>query len=427
MLLCLSFDHRTTPFALLELLSRHEPHIAASSAAPDLALGTALLSTCNRFEIYLDMPAPETEPFEATQSQVEDAAELVITRLAESTGIAPAALAASVRVHTGQVAAEHLIGVASGLHSAAKGEEEIAGQVRRAHTAAQRAGTVNHTLEQLFQAATRTSRTIKNRTGLRTAGRSLVDLGLRMAESRINEWDETRTLLIGTGAYAGATVAALRARGVRNIEVFSPSGRASAYAERHGLSPIHEEGLATALSSAHLVIACSRVEDPVLTIDELRAAPATHPRLLLDFGMPRNIDPEVASTPGVGLLDLETITRHASVSELGSEAEALRLVREAAAEFSAAQSERDALPALLTFRAHVLAIMEDELCRARRSSADPEHSPRSSGEELLRRFTGRLLHEPMTRIRSLARAGRTEEATEAMSALFGLDADAPNS
>lgn len=427
MLLCLSFDHRTTPFALLELLSRHKPHIAASSAAPDLALGAALLSTCNRFEIYLDMPAPEAEPFAATQSQGEDAAGLVLARLAESTGIAPETLAASVQVHTGQVAAEHLIGVASGLHSAAKGEEEIAGQVRRAHTAAQRAGTVNHTLEQLFQTATRTSRRIKNRTGWRTAGRSLVDLALRMAESRVTAWDETRILLIGTGAYAGATVAALRARDAHNIEVFSPSGRSSAYAERHGLSPVHKDGLATALSSAHLVIACSRVENPVLTVDELRAAPATHPRLLLDFGMPRNIDPGVTSAPGVELLDLETITRHASVSELGSEAEALRLVREAAAEFSAAQSERDALPALLTFRAHVLAIMEDELCRVRRSNADPGHSPRSTSEETLRRFTGRLLHEPMTRIRSLARAGRADEATEAMNALFGLDTDAPTS
>ena len=424
MLLCLSFDHRTTPFALLELLSRHEPHIAATSADTDFARGAAFLSTCNRFEVYLDVPDTEATAVAPTGSDAAGTAEAAMTRIAETVKVAPETLAEHARVYSGQLAAEHLIGVASGLYSAAKGEEEIAGQVRRAHSAAQRAGTLNHSLEQLFQAATRTSRTVKNRTGLQAAGRSLVDLSLRMAESRVADWSTTRVLLIGTGTYAGATVAALRARGAHNIQVFSQSGRAASFCERRGLTPVSSAGLASALTRADLVVACSRVENPVLTVDELHAARAEHERLLIDLGMPHNIDPGVIAVPGVALLDLQTIAKHASVSELGVEAEALQIVKEAASEFAAAQAERDAIPTLLTFRTHVLSILEDELCRVRRSGPEGRSGHTQAGEESLRRLTGRLLHEPMTRIRSLARAGRVGEATEALNALFGLDTDA---
>ena len=423
MLLCLSFDHRTAPFSLLELLSRHESDIAESNSDAGLARGAVLLSTCNRFEAYLDVPGNDATSVASASSVIEGAAEAAMARIAEAVHIAPETLAEHSRVFSGQLAAEHLIGVASGLHSAAKGEEEIAGQVRRAHSAAQRAGTLTHPLEQLFQAATRTSRAVKHRTGLQSAGRSLVDLSLRMAESRVTDWSTARVLLIGTGTYAGATVAALRARGALGIEVFSPSGRAASFCERRDLTSVATEGLASALSRAQLVIACSRVEHPVLTLDELRTAPAEHERLLIDLGMPRNIDPGITAAPGVTLLDLQTITAHASVSELGAEAEALQIVREAAAEFAAAQAERDALPSLLSFRTHVLSILEDELCRVRRLHPEGRGAEAQLGEESLRRLTGRLLHEPMTRIRSLARAGKTGEATEALNALFGLDVD----
>lgn len=443
MLLCISFDHRATPFALLETLSRHEQAIAASYSDADFLRGVAVLATCNRFEIYLDVrseiedqhPVTEGAPIAAVGTSsglndsaspldIDDAADLAFALLAEITQVPAATLRISANVQTNGTAAEHLIGVASGLHSVAKGEEEIAGQVRRAHSAAQQAGTASHALERLFQAATRTSRTVKNRTGLRSAGRSLVDLSLRMAESRITEWNEARVLLIGTGAYAGATVAALRNRGARRIEVFSPSGRAAEYGKRHGLTPVAADEFGTALGEADLVIACSRVEEPILTTELLRSSSTERPRLLLDLGMPRNVDQGVTEVPGVSLLDLETISKHSSVTELGAEAEALQLVREAASEFTAVQAERDALPTLLTFRTHVLSIMEDELCRVRRASAAEDGTPSASSEESLRRFTGRLLHEPMTRIRSLAREGRADEATEALEALFGLDADA---
>ena len=412
MLLCLSADYRRTPIPLLEHLERRSAEITRSLAEPGFARGSVIVATCNRFEAYLDLR--EGDP---------DAS---VGRIAEAAGVETAELSEALGVHTDELAAEHLFAVACGLESAAVGEGEIAGQVRRAHSAAHRGGTVSDPLERLFQSAHRVSRDVKNRTGIQGEGRSLVRLGRLLAERRIESWAQARVLLIGTGAYAGATVAALNARGAQRIAVHSPSGRAAAFADARGIGAVPPEGFGHALATADLLIACSSVSDPLITAPDLARLEA-RPRLLLDLGMPRNVDPAVGSLDGVELLDIDAIARHAPIPELSAGAEARRLVREAAVEFAASQAEREALPTLVTLREHVLGLLEDELCRARRGPRAEQDGDAGSSTEIesaLRRFTGRLLHEPSERIRALGRAGRADEARSATAALFGIGADA---
>lgn len=466
MLLSLSFSLDRAPFELLESLSKRSAEIAAGLDDPTLTAGSVVVATCNRFEVYA-----ETGPGRG---------DAVLARVAAAAGIEPTELSAVAALATEHETAAHLFAVASGLKSAVVGESEIAGQVRRAHDDARDRGTLTHDLEHLFRTATRTSRDVGHRTDIRSAGRSLVRLALRIAESRVPDWRTVRVLLIGTGAYAGATVAALRARGTELIHVYSPSGRAETYAEQHELSVVHAGGLGEALASADLVIACTRAEEPVLTAELLRAAGAAgaagatgtagpagtagdteadagRPRLLIDLGMPRNIEHAVAELPGVELLDIETIAKHAPVAELTAAAEAQEIVREAAAEFAASRAERDALPALLALRTHVMGILEDELCRARAASGSTAgvvagEGPAAGGgaaapaagdavsadtdaaadrtadvEAALRRFTGKLLHTPMTRIRTLGREGRVPDAADALETLFGIESLRPGS
>lgn len=447
MLFSLSFGIDRAPFDLLEQLSKRSEDVAAALDDPTLTAGSVVIATCNRFEVYAET-GPQRGP-------------AVLARVAAAAGVPEAELVEIAETATEGAAAEHLFAVASGLKSAVVGEGEIAGQVRRAHDEARDRGTLTHSLEHLFRTATRTSREVGHRTDIRSAGRSLVRLSLRIAEARITDWARADVLLIGTGAYAGATVAALRARGAERIHVYSPSGRAVPYAEQHDLTAVPEESFAQALERADLVIACTRAEEPVLTPAMLMPGAAhigarqagtdplgtetverpDHSRLLIDLGMPRNIDPAVAAIPGIELLDLETIAKHAPVAELSAEAEAHEIVRAQAAEFSASQAERDALPVLLALRTHVFGILEDELCRAKKAAgaasshatneeasdqanaaATAESEARAAEvEAALRRFTGKLLHTPMTRIRSLGREGRVPDALDALETLFGID------
>lgn len=413
MLLCLTANHRNASFELLEKLS-----IGSATAATSLvtagAAGAVVLATCNRFEAYLDLDDEADGGGDPVAS--------VIKAIGEASTIEADALRGSVEIITGQRAVEHLFAVSAGLESVIVGEDEISGQVRRALERAREEGTTSSRLELLFQNASHTSRDVKTQTAIGTAGRSLVRLALELAASRIADWSTQNVLVVGTGQYAGTTVAALRDRGAENITVFSPSGRGAAFALRHSLAVA--DSLAEAFDEADLVITCTSSDAPVLTLETvapgtLAGVLADRYRLVIDLGLPRNVDPRVASLAGVELLDLETVRLHAPIEELNAADDARALVGRAAAEFSALEAEQEVTPAIVALRSHILSLLDEEIARAR-AQGDAD----GRAEAALRHLTGVLLHTPSLRARTLAREGRGAEFVAGLEALYGIRATA---
>ncbi|GAA4137728.1 glutamyl-tRNA reductase [Leifsonia shinshuensis] len=417
MLLCFSSSHRTAEFDLLERLERHAPAVTAALAEQHgIVAGSVVLATCNRFEAYLDV--------DAQRLAGAATADHVIETVAAASGIDADVLRSSSAVYSDDAVAEHLFSVSSGLESVVVGEGEIAGQVRRALQAARTSGTVTGNLERVFQVASRTSRGVKNQTGIMTAGRSMVRLALELAESRITDWAAVRVLLVGTGKYAGASLAALRERGVVDVQVFSPTGRAAKFALSHDVVPVESDDLLEALGAADLVVTCSAVTDHVITrtllADAIAAPDAAERRLVIDLGLPRNVDPAVAELRGVELLDLETISIHAPVEELNAAADARELVGAAAAEFAAQSAEQAITPALVALRTHVFGVLDAEIARARSRGDSSEQT-----EAALRHLAGVLLHTPSVRARELARNGDAQAFVDAAAALFGVEVEEP--
>ncbi|WP_268957782.1 glutamyl-tRNA reductase [Ruania zhangjianzhongii] len=407
-LVCVSVSHRTADFALLERLS------AAAAADPTAGLsnvrGSVVVATCNRYESYLDVddvPVTGGEPPALTA---------LLAHLAERAGVSADRLHHAARTMTGSRVAAHLFAVASGLDSVVVGEDEIAGQVRRALTEARDAGTTTPSLERAFQMAATTSRDVKNVTRINAAGRSMVRLALDLAESRVPAWDRANVLLIGTGAYAGTTWAALRERGATEIGVASPSGREQVFAQRDGVHAVSASARGAALAQADLVITSTRVQTlDVADISRARAH-TDSPLLVIDLGLPSNVDKAVADLPGVELLDLETISLHAPVQELDASARAMDMVRDAAASFEVRSAEQSAGPAIAAYRGHVDQVLAAELNRLAGRGKLTEETERA-----LRHFAGVLVHEPTTRARRLAAEGRLTEVKSALGTLYGLD------
>ncbi|HEU4808347.1 MAG TPA: glutamyl-tRNA reductase [Homoserinimonas sp.] len=403
MLVCFTANHHLSSFDILESLAAHD------SGGTETVLrgmagvnGAVVLSTCNRFEAYLDVADTVT---------LDELTSNVIETLSKSTGVPTSALANSIGTLQDTEVAPHLFGVSAGLKSVVIGEDEIAGQVRRALEQARATGGASSGLERLFQAASRASKTVKSTTAVGRADRSLVRLGLELAASRIADWAETRVLLIGTGQYAATTVAALRDRGAEDIIVYSPSGRAAQFAARLSLSAA--ESLSAAAADADLVIACTSREQPVLTTAELTPG---RRRLVIDLGLPRNVSPEVATLAGIELLDLETIRLHAPLEELSATEDAHAVVDDAVTTFSTAEAERGTAAAIVALRKQVLATLDAELERARARGTWNAQS-----EAALRHFAGVLLHGPSTRARELARTGRSDEFVSGLAAVFGIE------
>lgn len=410
-LLCVTASHKTASFELLERLSRH-PETVAPTLVEAGAQGAVVLATCNRFEAYVETDDLDTGA--------------VLDVIAQASGIPSADLDGSYRVVEDRRVAEHLFAVASGLESVVSGEGEIAGQVRRALTGARKEGTTSPALERLFQRASQAQRKVKNVTALQRAGRSLVRLSLELADSRIADWSAERVLLVGTGSYAAVTLATLRERGAVDISVFSPSGRAELFAKKHGIRAVSASEYAGVAQRSSLLITCTAATEPVLGPVQLqrpeRAAsvgcPVAHPggsQLVIDLGMPRNVDPAVAQLEGVALLDLETIRLHAPLEELQATDAARAVVREAADDFLAAGSRAAVTPAVVALRTHIFELLEAEIDRARRRGDED-----GLVEQAMRHLAGVLLHTPTTRAHELAAEGRGSEFLTALETLYGL-------
>ncbi|MBG6055182.1 glutamyl-tRNA reductase [Salinibacterium sp. CAN_S4] len=393
MLLCLSSNHRNASFELLESLSLAAPGATdALLSSNDVVTGAVVLATCNRFEAYLDIDAPQGSPAGAAVAST-------LAALSEASGLTADALRASITVHEDADVASHLFSVTSGLESVVVGEDEIAGQVGRALDRARSGNTTTRELEQLFQRATRTSRGVKNLTSIGGRDRSLVRLALELASSRIADWSSISVLIVGTGQYAATTVAALRDKGADDIRVFSRTGRGPAFAAKHRISN-------SADFEVDVVIACTA--NTVLGPDFF---PGTSRRLVIDLGLPRNIEPEVATIPGVELLDLETVRLHAPLDALSAHDDATAIVRSAAAEFTA---ERDIEASVVALRTHVFELLEAEIARSRARGAGDET------ESALRHLAGVLLHGPSARARKFALDGRAEEFRAGLDAVYGI-------
>src|SRR5690606_30391458 len=248
-------------------------------------------------------------------------------------------------------------------------------------------GLTTTSLEHLFQRAAETSRAVKNGTQLSASGRSLVRLAVDLVSSRLT-WATARVLLVGTGRYAAAALAALRSAGATDIRVHSRSGRRR-FAQQEHLTVVPAEDYAAEAAAADLIVTCTSTTDTfVLDADAhaIARGTAAAAQIIIDLGMPRNVDPRIAELPGIELLDLDTIRVHAPVDEVATIGQARAIVANSARRHAAARRVHEVAPEVVHLRRFVQSLVDEELTRNRRAGGGPEV------ETALRHLSGVLLH-----------------------------------
>ncbi|MCP3426075.1 glutamyl-tRNA reductase [Rothia sp. AR01] len=371
--------------------------------------GLVTLSTCNRLELYAEAPS--------RPGAVEDCVEALVAKISRSAGLDAGFVADSLELHREEDAAAHLFTVVSGLESAVVGEREITGQVRRALIDAQGASAASGELIRLFESAARTARAVGTQTSLGERGRSIVSVALDLAEDvSPTRWDGARALVFGTGAYAGATMAALAERGCADVLVYSGSGRAREFTDKRGGAPVEREDLREAMSGADIIIGCSGGSAPIAA-----AALPEGPRVVVDLALTRDFDPSVADLDGVELITLESVRLAAPEETVESVEAARRIVDRAAADFATHRSERSVDTAIVALRRHTMAILDSEMEKVRGQYGCGAQSDQL--EFAMRRMMHSLLHTPMVKARKLAAAGREDEFFSAIEALYDLEVE----
>ena len=252
----------------------------------------AILSTCNRVEVYGVARRRGDEgrlrPF-----------------LAHYHGLDTTEVVARLHVHRGDQVAHRLAETAAGMHSLVLGEPQILGQIRRALDLALAAGTAGVELRRMFESAISAGRRVRSGTAIGRGSASVPHASVEFARRRLGTLDKTTVLLVGTGEMTELAAKQLVRHGAKEILV---SGRsvcgANRFVERYDGRVVSPDGLEDALSECHLVISATSAPTPTVHVELLQRAlarrdPASPPLLLIDLSVPRSIDPRAMGLDGV--------------------------------------------------------------------------------------------------------------------------------
>ncbi len=399
-------------------LSTGASELATSVLAGSPAVaGAIVLATCNRFEIYAEAPHAD---------DIASARAAFIARISSASNLSDTMVARAFGTRIGPEVSQHLFAVSSGLDSAVVGEREIAGQVRRSLITAQHEGTASAALVRLFQAASKTAKDVGAQTALGSRGLSIVSVALDLATdlSENPDWSTKKTVIFGTGAYAGATMSLLRERGCTDVSVFSSSGRAAGFVATRGGTALDDGSLPAAVAAADVLIGCSgsdtRVEAAELA--QVRAR-SQQPLIAIDLALTHDFDPAVGELDGVELLTLESVRLAAPQEQAESLTQASSIVAGAAIAFEQERETRSVDSAIVALRRHTMNVLDAEMEKVR-----ARHGCTAAAEEVefaLRRMVKQLLHVPTVRARELASNGQQEDYVAGLEALYGITVDQP--
>lgn len=372
-----------------------------------------LVSTCNRVEIYASAdPGVRLVP---TQDLPSETQQLTAPH-------PPHASDGSLAWNfiEGRAVAEHLYRVAAGLDSMVVGEAEVAGQVRRSFTRAQDLGEVHGLMVRMFEGALSTARKVASKTELTGLGRSVVSVALDLAEEsgRLPQWRQAQVLLVGTGAYAGSTVAQLRARGVRDIANISTSDRVTAFAKNHGTRVIPAADLVPALQQADLVVTARGIGAPVLRREQVRDSltSADASLTILDLALHRDVEESVRDLPGVTLWDLEDIRHRVPALAVSQVRRAHEIIEDGLSEYDAAVAARHMDPAIVQLRAIFQQAAAAEIDRLPAG----DMIPREVAQAAIHHVIAKLAHTPTVSAHMAAEAGLSTEWVDALATVWGL-------
>ncbi|CAN5586842.1 glutamyl-tRNA reductase [soil metagenome] len=407
-----------------------------------------VLATCNRTEVYL-----VAERFHGAYAQVRDF-------FSDLTFLPPDLFAENLYVHYDDQAVRHLFEVAAGLDSAVPGEHEILGQVRTAWDIARTEGTARRSMNLLFRHALEVGKRARTETRIAhhvtsvsqaaviMAGEHFANVDLSLDPAALDAADQApkcagsraasglagrRAVVVGAGAMARGMASFLADAGVSELVIANRSldraeNLAASLSEQGTSSPVRGVGLddlSTELNGADVLLTATAATDAVVSVEHVSASLVgrTSPLLVVDVGMPRDVDPDVASLAGVELLDMETVAAltEANLAARHAETDAVRsIVDEELLRFAAEINAREVAPVVTSLREQAEGVRRAEVERFANRLEGLDDEQREAVEALTRGMLAKLLHGPTIRLKDSAGSSRGDRLAESVRDLFDL-------
>lgn len=415
--LVVGLSHRSAPVTLLErtaLTDDAQTKLVADALAAEHVDEAIVVATCNRLEVYADV--------RKFHGGVQDVTELIVER----TGVSLEDLTGHLYVHYEDRAVQHLFEVAAGLDSMVVGEHQILGQLRDAAQVAREDGAVGRALGPLVEHALHTGKRVHAETGIDGAGRSLVSVGLDLAERALGGLAGRSAVVVGAGSMSALVGTTLRRRDAGAITIVNrtPSRAERLAASLDGVAG-HSAELPQHLTNADLVVSCTGAVGTVVAVESVRAAMtqrADRPLFVLDLALPRDVEPGVRDLPGVTVVDLDSLRSVLENESVAADVDASRrIVTDEVAAFLTKQRSERVAPTVAALRARAQQVVDMELARLRGRVPELDERAQHEVAVAVERVVDKLLHAPTVRVKELAGSPGGDSYADVLRELFALD------
>jgi glutamyl-tRNA reductase len=419
-------EQRQAPLDLLERVTVAESQLpkALGRLRDQSNLSEAvILSTCLRTEVYAVV--------ERFHDGVADLQEF----LATISGSPVDVLADHLSIRFDDDVTSHLFTVAAGLDSAVLGESEVLGQVRRAWEKAQLEQVSGPVLGALFRHAVETGKRVRSETaiarGITSLSHGAVDLATRRRSGGLQG---ARVLVVGAGEMGEGVAQALGGSGASSLVIANRTaerteavvaGLPDALADRTRGELLDDLG--PLLAASDVVFTSVATTLPIIDRPQLAEAVsargAAEPLLVVDLGVPRNVEPAAADLPGLVLLDMDVLRAAVEDALSGRQDEAAaasRIVTDEVERYRVASRARDAAPIVSALRAQVEEARLSALTRQRSRRSELSDAQWEQVDAVTRSMVAKLLHQPTVALKDAAGTPRGERLVEALRTLFDL-------
>ncbi|MEJ6024113.1 glutamyl-tRNA reductase [Ramlibacter sp. PS4R-6] len=409
----LGLNHTTAPLDMrgrfAYALDQLEPTLRALREALSPQPEAAILSTCNRTEIYC--------------AGDRGAMDRTFDWLAHSGGVSTQLLRShAYTLHDAQ-AARHAFRVASGLDSMVLGEAQILGQMKEAVRVADQAGALGTTLNQLFQRSFAVAKEVRTSTEIGAHSISMAAAAVRLASQLFEDVHKIRVLFVGAGEMIELAATHFAARNPKSMAIANRTlERGEKLATRFGAEVMRLADLPARLHEFDAVVSCTASTLPIIglgAVERAIKARKHRPMFMVDLAVPRDIEPEVKALEDVYLYtvdDLAGVVQTGKENRQAAVAQAEAIIDAGVQSFLHWMDQRSNVPLILQLNAQANEWRAAELARARKLIARGENVD-AVLDALSKGLTQKMLHGAMAELHSGDPASR-ERATNAIQHFF---------
>jgi glutamyl-tRNA reductase len=391
----LGINHTTAPLDLRGrfafAIDQVEPTLHAMRNALTRVPEAALISTCNRTEIYCAGEQAQLEP--------------TLAWLAQCGGVPADLLRAHSYTLNDGLAARHAFRVASGLDSMVLGEPQILGQIKDAVRAAEAAGALGTTLSQLFQRSFAVAKEVRTSTEIGAHSISMAAAAVRLAGQLFEDLSEVKVLFVGAGEMIDLCATHFAAKNPKSIAIANRTlSRGEELATKFGAEVMRLADLPERLHEFDAVISCTASTLPLIGLGSVERALKTRrrrPMFMVDLAVPRDIEIEVKALEDVYLYtvdDLAGVVQTSQANRQAAVAQAEAIVDAGVQSFLHWIEQRSTVPLIQQLNAQADEWRASEIARARKLLARGEDVD-TVLEALSKGLTQKMLHGAMAELR----------------------------